>query len=172
MTSRWTSFFWDARIVDLLAQRDFEALLEKPRDVPVDGVKWDPTHGDRSAGLVFVTRSECDLQFARGNDGVLIEHLVEVPETKEDKFSWKLSLDLVILSHHGCKIIHGVSKVSGSDPGSEETEDAVARHFPSSASSSRQHSGVHWLDRFVWSRNNKVSRETTHASCHWRARDL
>src|ERR1700674_556298 len=76
-------FAWAGQL-HLIADCDFEANANQPRDVALSGVVRDTTHGNRLA-FFAVSRGERDLEFARGNDRVLVEKFVEVTEAEEQQ---------------------------------------------------------------------------------------
>ena len=72
------------RIGHLLADRDLEALLEQALDVRARRVVRHAGHRDRVV-RPFVARGQREIERARGGDGVLEEHLVEVPHPEEEE---------------------------------------------------------------------------------------
>ena len=88
-----------ARILDLIADGDAEALLHEARDVAVDRVKRHAAHRDAAAVGVLGSRGERELERARGDEGVLVEHLVEVAHAEEQDRVAMLLLGVQILPH-------------------------------------------------------------------------
>ena len=88
-----------ARILDLIADGDAEALLHEPRDVAVDGVKRHAAHRDAAAVGVLRARGERQLERARRDEGVFVEHLVEVAHAEEQDRVAMLLLRVEILPH-------------------------------------------------------------------------
>ena len=82
MTSRRTTRLRGLRVLHLVAHRDLEALAQQTLQVAAGGVVRHAAHGH---GLRFVARGERQLQLARGDDGVLVEELVEVAHAEEEQ---------------------------------------------------------------------------------------
>ncbi len=91
-------FLGQARILHLLADRDLESLADQLGDVAFGRVMGHAAHGDGDA-FFLVARGEGDLQFARGQDGVVKEKLVEISQAKEQQGAGMLFLDGGILPH-------------------------------------------------------------------------
>ena len=91
-------FLGQARIFDLLADRDLESLADQLRDVAFGGVVRHAAHGNGDA-FFFVARGERDLQFFGGQDGVVEEKLVEISQAEEQQGAGMLLLDGGILPH-------------------------------------------------------------------------
>lgn len=60
-------------------------------------MEGDAAHGD---GFGFVARGEGELEFAGGDDGVVVEELVEVAEAEEDEGVGVCVLGGTVLPHH------------------------------------------------------------------------
>ncbi len=69
-------------IFHLLAEGNAVAFAEETLEVAAGGVIGDAAHG---YGAGFVAGCEGELEFARGDDGVFVEELVEVAEAEEDE---------------------------------------------------------------------------------------
>ena len=85
-------------LLDLVADRDLEPLLEQLRDVAARRVVGDPAHRDPVVALG--AGGERDLEGLRGGEGVLEEHLVEVAEPEEEDRVGDPRLRLEVLPHH------------------------------------------------------------------------
>ena len=87
------------RIFDLIADGDAEPFPDQARDVAVDGVERHAAHRNPAAVRILGSGGQRELERARGDERVLVEHLVEVahPE-KEDRIAMLL-LGIEILSH-------------------------------------------------------------------------
>ena len=90
-----------ARILDLIADRDAKALLDEPRDITVHGVERHAAHGNAAAVGVLRSGRQRQLERARGDEGVLVEHLVEVAHAEEHDGIAMLLLRVEILTHCG-----------------------------------------------------------------------
>jgi len=88
-----------ARVFHLLAQRHPKALPHQARDVAGGRVVRHPAHRDGLAVLVLRARGERDLERARGDHGVLEEHLVKVAHAEEHERVRMLGLHPVVLLH-------------------------------------------------------------------------
>src|SRR5579884_3044098 len=60
---------------------DAVPALDQTRDVAIGGVIGNAAHGNRLAPL-FVARRERNFELARSRDGVVVEQLVEIAQTK------------------------------------------------------------------------------------------
>ena len=84
-------------------------------------------------GLAAVARGENEIQLARGELCVLVEHLVEVAETEKEDGILILLLDLKILAHHRREVCHvrcSLSKKSDRKGRSgRHVGEAVAQRF-------------------------------------------
>jgi hypothetical protein len=87
------------RIFDLFADGDAEALANQPRDVAVGRVVRHAAHGDRAAAGVLRPRRERQLEGARGDERVLVEHLVEIAHAEEHDRVAMLAFRVQILAH-------------------------------------------------------------------------
>ena len=87
------------RIFDLIADRDAEAFLDEPRDVRVDGVMGHAAHRDAAAVGVFRSRRERQLEGARRDERVLVEHLVEIPHAEQHDRIPMLFFGIQVLPH-------------------------------------------------------------------------
>ncbi len=87
------------RILDLVANGDAESFFHEARDVGVHGVKRHAAHRDAAAVCVFRSRGEGQLERTGGDQGVFIEHLVEVAHPKEHDGVPMLLLRVEILTH-------------------------------------------------------------------------
>ena len=90
------------RVLHLLADGDFVPLGDEPGDIGVGGVVGHPTHGGALfRRLVPVPGGEGEVQLGGHQLGVLLEHLVKIPQPeKQDAVRVEL-LHLHILLHHG-----------------------------------------------------------------------
>ena len=87
-------------ILHLLADGHLVAPLDQTADVGIRRMEGDSAHGG-ALGLPAVSARQGQLQHPGGGDGVVKEHLVEIPETVEKQKVLVLLLDLKILLHHG-----------------------------------------------------------------------
>ena len=87
-----------ARVGHLLADGHLLPLGEELRDVPRRRPVGEPRHGD-GIGLVLVAARELEVQEAGGEDGVLVEHLVEVAHAEEEDGVGLDCLRLRVLPH-------------------------------------------------------------------------
>jgi hypothetical protein len=86
----------------LIANGDAKSLLDQAREIAVHGVVRHTTHRDCPPLPVFRSRRERQLQGTGGNQGVLVEHFVEVAHAKQQNGVAILVLGLEILPHGGC----------------------------------------------------------------------
>ena len=87
-------------VLHLLADGNLVALGDEPGDVNFIRVERHAAHGGAllpAAGLA----GQRQLQLARGGEGVVVEHLVEIAHAVEQNLVGVLLLDLKILLHHG-----------------------------------------------------------------------
>ena len=96
--SRFTSFLAELGIFHLVADGHAVALLDQARDVAFGGVIRHAAHGDGCA-FFLVAGGERDFQFARGDDGVFEEQLVEIAQAEHQQRVGDLLLDGVVLPH-------------------------------------------------------------------------
>ena len=95
-------------ILGLLADSHLVALGDKPGDVAVAGVVGYAAHGGALLrGLVPVPGGQGQVQLPGHQLGVLIEHLIKVPQPEKQNGIRILGLDVQILLHHGGKLRHG-----------------------------------------------------------------
>ncbi len=88
------------RILHLLADGYFVAFFDELGDVEVRGVVRDPAHG-RPFGLPAGLLGQGDLHVPGAHDGVFVEHLVKIAQTKEKNAIRILLFNTQILLHHG-----------------------------------------------------------------------
>ena len=67
------------------------------------------TLGINTTSLAALLAGQGQIQFPRGGDGIVVEHLVKVTDAIKQDLVFVLVLDLKILLHHGRKIRHGNS---------------------------------------------------------------
>src|SRR5216683_249959 len=91
-------FLGYAWILHLLADRDLESFTDQFGNVAFGCVMRNAAHGYGHT-LLFVARSECDLQLVRGQNSIIEKEFVEIPQTKEEQGTGMLFLDRGILSH-------------------------------------------------------------------------
>ena len=72
-----------AGILDLFAQGDLVALSDQLSQVGIDGMVGHAAHGNGLTLGVAVPGGEGDLQVAAGDDGILVEHLVEIAQAEK-----------------------------------------------------------------------------------------
>ena len=105
------------RSLNLIANRDPMALVEKLGYVRVGRMHGDAAHRDRLALAVPPLR-EGDAQVRRSGDGILEEQLEEISETEEQEAVWVFLLGRVVLLHHrscGCARGHPESQLGFSN---------------------------------------------------------
>ena len=101
------------RVLGLLTDGDLVALGDEPRDVAVARMVRDAAHRRLLlGGFAAVARGENEIQLARGELRVLVEHLVEVAEAEKEDGILILLLDLKILAHHRREVCHVRSSLS------------------------------------------------------------
>ncbi len=88
------------RILHLLTDGDLVALGDQARHISLIGVERHAAHGGALL-LAAVFAGQCQLQFARGCQRVIIEHLIEVSDAVKQDLVWMLFFDFKILLHHG-----------------------------------------------------------------------
>ena len=81
-------------------------LPDQPGQIVIDCMMGHSAHGDGIAPTVAVAGSEGDLQLAAGQDGIFVEHLIEITQTEKQQHAGMLPLDVMILAHHGTQIFH------------------------------------------------------------------
>ncbi len=87
-----------AGLLDLIADGDAIAATDEARDVALRRVVRDAAHGDGRA-FFLVAGGEGDFEFARGDDGIVEEHLVEIAKAEQEQRTGNLLLDRVVLPH-------------------------------------------------------------------------
>jgi len=105
-THRPAGFLGNFGIFHLVADRYPVAFLDEAGDVAVGRVVGDAGHRNGSA-LFLVARGEGDFELARGEDGVVVEQLVEIADPEEKQRIAYLLLGSVVLLHQG---LGGVAK--------------------------------------------------------------
>ena len=95
-------------VFHLLADGDLVALLDQPRDVGLRRVERHAAHRRPLGGVfhVAVARRERQLQLLRGEDRVIVEHLIEIAQPEKQKGVRMLRLDRVVLLFHGGQFRH------------------------------------------------------------------
>ena len=83
----------------LLAQRDLVTRFEHPLQIGLHRVPRNPGHRNRVVGG-FVAAGEGDPEDFGGENGVIVEHLVEVTHAEEQHSVRVLLLDRMELFHH------------------------------------------------------------------------
>ena len=100
-------------ILGLLADGDLIALGDQAGDVSVARMVGDTAHRRLILRrLAAVARREREIQLARGELCVLVEHLVEVAQAEKEDRILILFLDLQILLHHRRDLGHDSSSLS------------------------------------------------------------
>ena len=87
------------RVFDLLADGDAKPLADEPRQVAVGRVIRHAAHRNAVAAGVLRPRRERQIESARRDERVLVEHLVEVAHPEEDDGVPMLALGVEILPH-------------------------------------------------------------------------
>ena len=87
------------RIFDLIADGDAEAFLHQAREIRVQGMMRNAAHGNRRALAVFRAGCQRQIEGARRDQRVLVEHLVEVPHAEKQNRVAILLLRVEILPH-------------------------------------------------------------------------
>ena len=88
------------RELRLVTDGDLVALGDQARHIGFIGVERHAAHGG-ALFLAAVFAGQCQLQFARGCQGVIIEHLIEVSDAVKQDLVRMLFFDFKILLHHG-----------------------------------------------------------------------
>ena len=105
--------FGKRRVLGLLADSDLVALGDEAGDVSVARMVGDTAHRRLILRrLAAVARREREIQLARGELCVLVEHLVEVAQAEKEDRILILFLDLQILLHHRRDLGHDSSSLS------------------------------------------------------------
>ena len=103
------------RILRLLADGHLVALGNEPGDIGVGGVVRDAAHGDlllEGLVLVLIPCGKGQIQLTGRLPGVVPEHLVKIPQPKEQDGVLVLLLDFHILAHHGRHFCHTLIPLS------------------------------------------------------------
>ncbi|OQB90324.1 MAG: hypothetical protein BWX84_01973 [Verrucomicrobia bacterium ADurb.Bin118] len=88
--------FARSRLLDLIADGHFASRAEQPSDVTIRGVKRQAAHRHTIAG------GEREVQQRRARLGVFEEHLVKIPQPKQQQcVLGQFAFDAAILRHHG-----------------------------------------------------------------------
>ena len=100
-------------VLHLLADGHLIAPLDKSGDVVLGGVVGHPAHGGALLlRLVAVPGGEGEAQLLGADFGVVLEHLVKVPQPEEKQAIGIVLLHFDILFHHGGEFRHGVHDLS------------------------------------------------------------
>ncbi len=91
-------FLGQPRVLHLFADGDLESPANQLRDIAFGGMVRHAAHGDGDT-FFLIARGQRDLQFFRGQDGVVKEKLVEISQAKEQQGAGMLLLDGGILPH-------------------------------------------------------------------------
>ena len=83
----------------LLAQSDLVTRFEHPCQIGLHRVPWNPSHGNRIVGG-FVAAGKGDSEDFGSEDGIVMEHLVEVAHAEEQHRVRVFLLDRMELFHH------------------------------------------------------------------------
>ena len=87
------------RVFDLVADGDAEALFDEPADVSVDRVKRNAAHRDAAAVGILGAGCQRQLERAGRDEGVLVEHFVEVAHPEQEDGIAVLLLGVQVLTH-------------------------------------------------------------------------
>ena len=92
----------------LLADGDLVALRDEPCNIALGAVIRHAAHGGALLRVLHVPvpGGQGQVQLPRGDDGVLVEHLVEVAEAEEEQAVPVLFLDLLVLALHRGQLSH------------------------------------------------------------------
>src|SRR5262249_28894649 len=88
-----------AWILDLIADRDAKTLADQAGDVAVDCEKRNAPHRDAPPRGLLESRRELHIQPQRTDQGVFIEHFVEVAHAEQQDGVAMLFLGVEILTH-------------------------------------------------------------------------
>jgi hypothetical protein len=104
-------------IFDLFADRDAVAFGDQPPQVFRGRLHWDAGEWDFCCRAV-IPRGERQPQLARGELGIVLEHLVEVAHAKKQDRLRVAGLDVTVLLHQRClgHCCHGSSTTKGCPP--------------------------------------------------------
>ncbi len=100
-------------VLHLLADGDPESLAHELGDVAVGGVERDAAHRHALAAGVLGPRRQREIEGARADDRVLVEHLVEVAHAEEDEGSRVLPLGFEVLPHGRSDGVHRGRRMPG-----------------------------------------------------------
>ena len=132
-------------LFQLIADCDAISTPDQTRDVALGRMVRHAAHGNRRAFLL-VARRKRDFQFARGDDGVVQEQLVEIPQPEHQQSAGNLLLDRVILPHQrrrGRFRIHDVSP-SGNGIAGDYLSSADGPYIPGIATSLSRRYTLSW----------------------------
>ena len=103
----------ERRVLGLLADGDLVALGDQARDVGVARMIGNAAHRRLILRrLAAVAGRQRQIELARGELGILVEHLVEVAQAEKEDRILILFLDLQILLHHRRDLGHDSSSLS------------------------------------------------------------
>ena len=103
----------ERRVLGLLADGDLVALGDQARDVGVARMVGDAAHRRLILRrLAAVAGRQRQIKLARGELGILVEHLIEVAQAEKEDRILILLLDLQILLHHRRDLGHDSSSLS------------------------------------------------------------
>ena len=97
------------RVLHLLTDGDLVALGDQPRDIALRGMIRHAAHGNlilRAFVLSMVARGERQIELARSNARVLLEHLIKIAQPEKQQAVGIALLDRIILLHHGGEFGH------------------------------------------------------------------
>ena len=106
-------FLAGRRFFDLIADGNAISAPDQARDVAFGRMIGHAAHG-YSGAFLFVAGGEGDFQFARGEDGVIEEELVEIAQAEHEQGAGNLLFDGVVLPHQrrGCRFgVHGETSI-------------------------------------------------------------
>ena len=97
-------------VLGLLTDGHLVALGDEAGNVCLGGVVGHPAHGGALlGGLVPVPGGEGEVQLRCGGFGILVKHLIEIPQTEEEEAVGVLVLDGQVLSFHGGEFCHSIT---------------------------------------------------------------
>ena len=103
----------ERRVLGLLADGDLVALGDQAGDVGVARMVGDAAHRCLILRrLAAVAGRQRQIELARGELGILVEHLIEVAQAEKEDRILILFLDLQILLHHRRDLGHDSSSLS------------------------------------------------------------
>ena len=96
------------RILHLLADGHFIALGDQARNIGLGAVVGHAAHGRALLRVldVPVPGRQRQVQLPRGELGVIVKHLIKIPQAEEEQAVGMLLLDLQILPFHGGQLCH------------------------------------------------------------------